>query len=421
MSTAVIHVIGLGVSEKAELSSEARAALNSADVVIGSDRQLATVSLNDGVQTHVLPKLAQLKLDLDVMLSAGKSIALLASGDPLFYGIGGWLGKNFSAASLLFYPAVSSIQAACHRIGISLQDVDVVSLHGRPLSSIRRHLKPEATLVVLTDHKSNPRALAEECKAANFNASKITVCETLGYKTEQVTRFALHELMQTNPDQFDPLHVSIIQVKGVGGVLPVFPGFADTLFTTGAAPGKGMISKREARLQILSYMQPNSGDVIWDIGAGCGGVAVELAYWGQRSSIYAVEFHQERLQHLASNREKFGVVSNLNIVEGRAPDCLAELPMPNKVFIGGSDGELEHLLKQTWDLLPEYGCLVASAVIEKTKNQLKGFVETLAPHQVESVELAVKRGELAESAFEYQAKLPVEIFKFTKVGDAHGG
>ncbi|MAR90370.1 MAG: cobalamin biosynthesis bifunctional protein CbiET [Pseudomonadales bacterium] len=419
MNAAAIHIVGLGVSEKAELSSMAQAAIENAEVVIGSERQLATLGFNENPCSYVLPKLAQLKLDLAEMLSAGKNVALLATGDPLFYGIGGWLTKRFSDAVLTFYPAVSSIQAACHRIGISLQDTDVVSLHGRPLSSIRRHLEPGATLVILTDHKSNPVALANECKAAKFADSDIIVCETLGYKTEKVTCFNVEKLLTMDAQQFDPLHLSIVKVKGAGGVLPVFPGFLDTLFVTGAAPGKGMISKREVRLQILSYMQPNHGDLIWDIGAGCGGVAVELAYWGQRSTVYAIEFHQERLQHLATNREKFGVTSNLHIIKGRAPDCLVELPKPNKVFIGGSDGELEQLLEQAWNLLPENGCLVASAVIEQTKNQLKRFAETLAAHQVESVELAVKRGELVEAALQYQTKLPVEIFKFIKVGDIH--
>ena len=152
---------------------------------------------------------------------------------------------------------------------------------------------------------------------------------------------------------------------------------------------------------------------------GCGGVSVELALWQPQAKVYAIEFHQQRLAYLQQNREHFGVVKNLHVIEGRAPEALAELPAPNKVFIGGSDGELQPLLTKIWQQLPDDGVLVASGVIDSTKQQLQAFAKTLLPTQVESVELSVKRGELEINDAEqndivYTAKLPVEIFKFTK-------
>mgnify|MGYP000129670695 CR=1 FL=1 len=416
----MIHIIGLGVAENAELAAQAQAALLAADIVIGSERQIDVVrslfTKDSVVEFLFLPKLSELKTVINS--AAEKTIAVLASGDPLFYGIGRWFTKHFAAQQLHFYPAVSSVQAACHQLGWSLQDVDVLSLHGRPLEKIRLHLKAQSKLAILTDKNSQPEDLAEECWLAGFEHSSIWVCEKLGYADQTVREFSVQELLEESFD-FDPLHVSLIDLKGEGGFLPNFPGIPDHHFITGTVSGKGMISKREVRLQILSMLQAANEDVIWDIGAGCGGVAVELAYWNQRIAVHAIECHEQRLLYLQQNQQRFGVVSNCHIVAGRAPECLTTLPMPNKVFIGGSDGELQALLQQVWQLLPIGGVIVASAVIEGTKQQLQAFALSLLPAQVECVELAVKRGSInAEAELDFKAKLPVQIFKFIKTGES---
>jgi precorrin-6Y C5,15-methyltransferase (decarboxylating) len=415
-----IHIIGLGVSEFAELSTQTQTVLGGCDMVIGSSRQLDTVaSLLDGIDIIkvVLPKLDRLKAT--IINAEAAAIAVIASGDPLYFGIGRWFSNNFASQYLSFYPAVSSIQVACHRFGLSLQDISVLSLHGRPLEKLRSKIKANTTLVVLTDKFSQPQVLARECIAAGFDQSILHVCENLGYTDEKLSSHSAQALA-LNHQSFDPLHVSIISVMGKGGVLPEFPGFPDAVFETGVEPGKGMISKREVRLTILSFLQPANDDVIWDIGAGCGGVSVELAYWNEQVAVHAVEYHPQRLQYLATNQHRFGVVSNLHIVNGRAPEALAELPAPNKVFVGGSDGELNNLLLQVWQQLPAGGILVASAVIDSTKQQLQSFAQTLNKCQVESVMLGVSRGSLVEKKISYIDKLPVEIFCFKKISSAVG-
>lgn len=414
-----IHIIGLGVSEPVVLIDQARNSLKQSDIVIGSQRQLEIVEplLETSAAERVeLPKLSELKALVE--FHGDKSIAILASGDPLFYGIGRWFGENFSADRLVFYPAVSSIQAACHKQGLSLQDVTVLSLHGRPLEKIRTQLKANTTLVILTDKNSQPQTLARECQAAGFAQSRLSVYENLGYEKERVQGFTVDELLALPEQSFDPLHVTIIHVKGRGGVLPEFPGIPDEHYVTGAEPGKGMISKREVRLAILSHLQPSKGDVIWDVGAGCGGVAVELAYWNEGLSVHAVECHPDRLDCLYENQDRFGLKCNLHVHKGRAPAVLAKLPQANKVFIGGSDGELAGLLDYTWQQLPAGGLLVASAVMDGSKQQLRDFAELLVSNNsasaVESVEIAVKRSQFNAGKLQYIAKLPVEIFTFTK-------
>lgn len=417
-----IDVVSLGVSERADLSVDARQALARADCVIGSSRQLQTIAdcveeLNPSIEQRVLPKLSQLQ-EL-ITKNQPKRMVVLASGDALYYGIGRWFTQHFECSDVRFHPAVSSIQAACHRIGLSLQDARVWSVHGRPLESIRTQLKPSSYLIVLVDKHSTPKALAKECLAAGFESTRLTVCEQLGYAQERVREFSVQQLLDDDGLQFDPLHLTILRVSGLGSVLPTFPGIADERFVTGAEPGKGMISKREVRLCILSYLQPADGDVIWDVGAGCGSVSVELAYWNERVQVYAVECHLKRLEYLSENRDRFGVVMNMHVVQGRAPDCLASLPAANKVFVGGSNGVLPEVLNNVWRILPVGGVLVASAVQDVTRDHLKSFAQDLQDSQVESMEIAVQRGHWVQGetqqTAQYHSKLPVEVFRFVKV------
>ncbi|MFT5721957.1 MAG: precorrin-6Y C5,15-methyltransferase (decarboxylating), partial [Motiliproteus sp.] len=407
----------------ARLDPFATRALQAAEIVIGSPRQLAVVAplLTAAQQQLQLPKLAELQAVLDRYAVQGRaSIAILASGDPLFYGIGRWFGQHIDPQRLYFYPAVSSVQAACHCLGLSLQDVRVVSLHGRPVEKIRTYLKSRQQLVILTDRQSTPQILARECIAAGFDDSILWVCETLGYPQQRVTRHLATSLAASELS-FDPLQVTVIQTRGPGGLLPEFPGIEDARFVTDGPAGKGMLTKREVRLTILSLLQGRRHDVIWDIGAGCGGVAVELSYWNESARIYAVEHHPERLRCLEANRMRFGVSSNLISVAGRAPQALAGLPLPDRVFIGGSDGELPVLLEQVWRQLGCGGVLVASAVTETTKQQLLRFFEQrqqLADGRSETLQLAVSKGDLLAGQLLYRPGLPVTLFKFVKLAGA---
>ncbi|NQZ23029.1 MAG: precorrin-6y C5,15-methyltransferase (decarboxylating) subunit CbiE [Colwellia sp.] len=410
----MIDVIGLGVTDRALLSSAAQAALENSALVIGSARQLAVVG-------HILTKQQQVNLpplaELSQLLEENKSLAtvILASGDPLHYGIGRWLMNKLAAEVLNFHPAVSSMQAACHLLGVSLQDVEVLSLHGRPVEKIRSALKVKSPLLVLTDKNSQPQRLAQECLAAGFAQTTITVVEKIGYPQQTVRQFSLDELLNGAELSFDALHVSYIEPQGLGGILPEFPGFEDQLFSTGMEQGKGMITKREVRLAILSMLQPSHSDVIWDIGAGCGSVTIELAYWQKNAKVYALEHHPQRLSCLHENREKFGVSENVSIIAGRAPQQLSILPAANKVFIGGSDGELLSILISSWQQLPENGLLVASAVTENTKFQLQQFAEQLSEHQqVETLQIAVSKGTRLAGQLLYKPNLSVTLYKFTK-------
>lgn len=412
-----IHIIGLGVAEPLELTQSASNALRDADVLVAWPRHQALIldsALGHQTQRVVVQQLSELKTAFNIQQA--KKFAILASGDPLHFGIGRWLHKHFSEHNLHFYPAISSIQAACHQQALSLQDVTVISLHGRPFESLYPQLKKNRTLLILTDKHSQPQALAKACIDANFKQSIITVHENLGQAQARSRCFDAQTLSHSTLD-FSTLHISVIELKGLGEVQAEFPGIADKHFLTGKAPGEGMITKREVRLNILSLLQAAAGDIIWDIGAGCGSVAIELAYWNTNTHVYAVEYHTERLHYLASNRQHFGVVRNLHIISGRAPECLTDLPKPNKIFIGGSGGKLQTLLHDSWNILPANGVLVVSAVTEASKVILQDFATTHAEQAViDSLEISVKRKHFHKRDIAITQKLPVELFSLTKLG-----
>lgn len=427
-----LHVIGLGVSEQSNLDELALAALRASNRVIGSERQLATVRwwLSEKQQEEVLPKLDVLRAQLQTQLANNETIALLASGDPLFFGIGKWVRQNFPSLGhdkLCFHAGISSIQAACHRLGWSLQDAEVISLHGRPLNTLLPKLKTNQQYILLTDKQSTPKFIAQVCRNSGFESAALTVCEKLGYADERIRQFSLAELLDgaTKTQSFDPLNIVCLQTLDTTQYRPSFPGIPDHHFVTDKQDGKGMITKREVRLAILSLLEPSPEDCIWDIGAGCGGVATELALWGQGAQVYAIEHHPERFACLAQNQHRFGLEGRLHLTEGNAPESCHGLPPSNKVFIGGSGGELGEILKLTWKQLPIGGMLVASAVTENTRYALYAFFQQIDNQaeqdstqeivpEIETLEIAISRGERLAGELYYKPNLPVTLYKFVK-------
>ena len=420
-----IHVVGLGVKAQAVLCQDVQsllASLSAHDKILGSARQLETLGeIAYQAQSHTLPKLADLADCIKHWQQQGvEKLVVLASGDALHYGIGAWLGRfvdqNPVLNTIRYYANVSSVQEACHRLGLSLQDAQVVSLHGRPLFSLRRYLQPNRHLLLLTDQFSQPQHIAKELLQAGLDDSQIQVCEALGYGEEKVTAYSAKELAEL-AHEFNPLNVVMVTTSHQASFYPSAPGIAESRFVTDKGHGKGMITKREVRLAILSYMALDAKDVVWDIGAGCGGVSVELAYWQAKATVYGIEHHPERLACLEENRQRFGVMQNLQIIAGRAPQALVDLPLPNKVFIGGSDGALEEMMNQVWCLLPEGGRLVVSAVTETSRCQVMSFMtsrDLAQDAEDDALQIAISRCERLAGQRVFRPSLPVNLYQFIK-------
>jgi precorrin-6Y C5,15-methyltransferase (decarboxylating) len=402
-----VQVVGMGM-ETGVLGPAARAALARAELVIGAAAHLAAFpELTAEKRPYPSPMSGLWDL---LQAHAGRRIALLASGDPLFFGISQTLLRHLPPEHLTFHPNVSSIQAAFARLGRPWQPAQRVSLHGRPLASLRAVLRGHRLYALLTDRDSSPTAIARLLVETGFGASDLWVAEDLGMVSERFRHFRAADLANVDTE-FSPLNVVILETHGPGGVLPEFPGIPDHGFSTGAELGKGLLSKREVRLTILSLLAPRAGEIGWDVGAGCGGVAVEWARWNPDGEVHAVECNPERLEHLGVNRERFGVVANLHIVPGHAPEALTDLPDPQAVFIGGSNGGLRELLDAVWARLQPGGRLVASAVTEDSRVELHGFVGDRA---AEWTELSIARGERLAGQRVMRPYLPVLLMKLEK-------
>ena len=406
-----ITVIGLGICQPPLLNAKALSALGSCDCIMGSPRQLESIAHAQVVANQsrtqpaslCLPKLKHIAHEI----KGFDHVVILASGDPLLFGIGKYLQSEFGD-QVTCISGVSSLQGACELTGLSLQDAQLVSLHGRPLNHLKRHLQPHRTLLILTDQNSHPQAIAKVLVAANLGLSKIHVCERLGYEDQNQQQFIAQDLA-TNSTPFASLHVTVVHTLGIGHVMPNFPGIADAHFVTDGESGKGLLTKREVRLNILSLLQPAPQDIAWDIGAGCGGVAIEWALWNPQGQVYAIEHHDQRIACLEANKEAFGVSANLSVIQDKAPDCLKELPFPDKIFIGGSGGELGRIMQLAWQLLKPGGRLAASAVTEPSKAALRQFSLHIEQQPADYLQVAISRHDTIAGQDLLRPALPVTL------------
>ncbi len=393
-----LDVVGMGVDGIP--TAAAAPLLQAAQLLIGAPRHLRNLT---GVSADTAPYPSPLSGLWPLLRHhQGQRIVLLASGDPLLYGIGASLLQRLDPRHLRFHANVSSVQAALARARKPWQHTTVISLHGRPLATLRASLQGNRRYALLTDADSTPADIATLLCACGYRASTLWVAEQLGSSEETITSFGADQV----PDrQFAVLNVVVVEVAGAGGVLPEFPGIPDHWFDTdGSRPGTGMISKREVRLAALSLLQPRAGDLGWDVGAGCGGISVEWARWNHRGRVIAIECEAARVEHIASNRERFGVVNNLEIRHDRAPQALADLPAPDAIHVGGSDGDLDAILHTCWQRLKPGGRLVAAAVTEASRAILHEFADPVDAHWTQ---LGIAHEEYLGSQQVLRPQLPV--------------
>lgn len=408
-----IDVVGLGVADHFDaLPAGHRQVLRDATLIIGGERQLALLPSLPATRVHYPSPFS----DLASLLPEYRHerVVLLASGDPLFYGIGNWLNRHLAPSALRFHSNVSSVQVAFSRIGQPWQQAEVISLHGRPLGHLQSRLRGQRLYALLTDARNHPAAIASALCDWGQADAQCWVLEALGSKQERVQSFSAADLAVSR-QAFNPLNIVILH--SVAHSPHEFPGLADTAFITDSSPGSGMISKREVRLMVLSLLQPAANEIGWDIGAGCGGVAVEWALANPLGQVIAIENHPKRIACLQANRQKFAVETNLQLLTAKAPECLAELSeaaTPNAIFVGGGGADLGAILEHAWSRLAPGGRLVASAVTETSRATLLGFASRCDGEPAWS-QLTVSRPDQLAGQLILKPRLPVLLMKCSKL------
>ncbi len=294
------------------------------------------------------------------------NVAVLASGDPLFYGIGHRLLTEFAEDIIEFYPALSSIQRGCALFKIPWDDAAITSLHGRKSGHIAGLLLRHSKNLILTDTHNSPELIAGRLldylrligEAILPGGITMLVAEDLGLASEKLFRGTLGE---ASKQHFSPLNIVCLLVPGV----PDTPSWCFGLGEDLIQHSRGLITKNEVRAATLHQLQLPRQGVFWDIGAGSGSLSIEAARMNPELTIYAIEHKPEELANIKNNIVKFGCY-NIVPVFGRAPEALLNLPDPDRVFIGGSSGSLPAIIELLAKRFARDGRLVINGVIEKT-------------------------------------------------------
>ncbi|RZT16046.1 precorrin-6Y C5,15-methyltransferase (decarboxylating) [Mycobacterium sp. BK558] len=347
----VIVVVGIGADGMAGLAPPARAELARATVVYGSARQLDLLDETVGAVRRPWP--SPMLPAIDTLLDgADGDVHVVASGDPLLHGVGSTLIRRHGADRVAVLPHVSSVTLACSRVGWSVQDTEVISLvTAEPVSAIRRG----GQAVVLSRDRTSPAELARLLTATGRGDSEVTILEQLGGLRELRRSSTAREWAARPPGDVDDLNVIAVRYLPDERLAAVLP---DDAFSH-----DGQLTKQAMRAVTLAALGPRPGELLWDVGAGSGSVAIEWCRAGTGCRAVAFERDPQRRARIGDNARTFGVVLD---VRAGAPESFASAPTPAAIFIGGGVTGPD-LLTACWDRLPAGGRLVANAVTAESE------------------------------------------------------
>ena len=402
--SAWLTVIGIGENGIASLSPTARALVECAEVLIGGDRHLAMV---EGGAAERVPWPSPLRALLDRIEGwRGRRVVVLATGDPLHYGIGGALVRRFGATSLHVIPAHSAFTLATARLAWPREGVETLTLHGRPIATLSGWLAPGARLVLLANDGDTPRQVAALLVERGFGRSRMVVFEHMGGALERRMETTAARWGRAPAADFNTIALECAGDAGAK-VYARVPGLPDEAFRH-----DGQITKREVRAATLAALQPLPGQRLWDIGAGAGSIAIEWLRAAPGTSAHAIEAEPARVAMIAENAAALGV-PGLEIVAGVAPAALANLAPPDAVFIGGGVAT-PGVLEAAFAALAPGGRLVANAVSVAGESALAAFQRG---HGGTLTRIAVARAGAAGDTLLWRALAPVTQLSLVK---AHG-
>ncbi|AXA68722.1 precorrin-6y C5,15-methyltransferase (decarboxylating) subunit CbiE [Pseudomonas oryzihabitans] len=395
-----LTVVGIGEDGYPGLGKQARRALLDAQVIIGGPRQLALLPPCLRAIREPWPQPFALAPVLD---RRGTPVCVLASGDPMLFGVGASLSRQLSADELQVLPAPSSYSLAAARLGWPLQAVALVSVVARPLAGVVRHLHPGARLLVLSNDGHSPAALAALLVDQGFGASQLQVLEHLGGPLERRISGRAQDWSLAEAAALNLVAIEILSETGEAG-LPLTPGLPDSAYRH-----DGQLTKRDVRAVTLARLAPRPGELLWDVGAGCGSIGIEWARSHSRCRVLAIEADAGRQAHILHNRDQLGAPA-LQLVAGQAPEALAGLATPDAIFIGGGL-TAQGVLDSCWAALKPGGRLVANAVTLQTEAALVAFRER---HGGDLTRLQVAQAQPLGAFDTWRAALPITLLDVVK-------
>ena len=396
-----LALVGIGEDGLEGLTPAARRLVAQAALVVGGKRHLA---LAGPLKAETMTWPSPIENALDVIEGhRGRSVCVLASGDPFFFGVGAMLMRRFTADEMTSIPAASAFALAASRLGWSQQDCALVTLHGRPLEAIIPHLCPGARIVALSWDDATPAKLAALLTERRMGRSKLIICEAMGGLGERIRTAEAQYFALDNVAALNTIALEVV-AEHDARVLPRTAGLPDEWFEH-----DGQITKREIRAMTLSALSPGRGELLWDVGSGSGSVAIEWMLADPQNNAVAIEARRDRAERIARNALSFGVPA-LSVVVGEAPHVFADLPTPDAIFIGGG-ASTPGMIERAFGALAPRGRLVVNAVTLETQ---AACVDWRARWSGELTQIAVAHAEPIGRYSGWRAAMPIVQWRLVK-------
>jgi precorrin-6Y C5,15-methyltransferase (decarboxylating) len=397
-----LSIVGIGEDGLAGVSAVAGALIAQAEVLVGGDRHLAMLPADDTREKLLWTSPIETSLET-IVRRRGQSVCVLASGDPMCYGIGVTLTRRLAIAEMTIIPAPSAFSLACARLGWSLTDVETISLCGRDPALLHAVLYPQARVLVLSAGAHTPALVAASLTQHGFGSSHMTVLEHMGGAHERLIEGLAASWDAVPTAALNTIAITCRADPGIAGWSRL-AGLPDTAYHH-----DGQLTKHEVRAITLAALAPVPGQLLWDVGAGCGSIGIEWMRSHARCRAIAIEPHAIRRQYIADNAAALGT-PNLEIIAGEAPAALQELPPPDAVFIGGGLSTA-NLLATCWQALRPGGRLVANAVTVESEQRL---LHWHSQHGGALRRIAIQRAEPVGTFLGWKAMVPVTQWVVTK-------
>jgi|SRR5271166_1371494 len=396
-----LSIVGLGEDGIDGLSPAARRLVAQAAFIVGGKRHLSLIG-TVAAETLAWPSPIEEAFDA-IEARRGSPVCVLASGDPFFFGIGSTLMRRFSPDEMVCAPAPSAFSLAASRLGWAQQDCALLSLHGRPLEAIIPHLRPGARILALSWDDATPAKLAALLAERGFGRSKLTVCEAMGGPRERIRASKVQSFALDNVAALNTIALEVAADRRAR-ILPQVAGLPDDWFEH-----DGQITKRDVRAITLAALAPESGETLWDVGAGSGSVAIEWMLADPANRAVAIEAREDRAARIVRNSLNFGV-PGLAVTRGEAPHVFHDLPEPNAIFIGGG-ASAPTMIERAVDALPSGGRLVVNAVTLETQAACVGW---RAHWGGELVQVAVAHAEPVGRFSGWRVTMPIAQWRWVK-------
>ncbi len=395
-----LTVVGIGEDGFKGLGRNARHALLRATRIIGAQRQLDLLPVCIRGERQLWPSPFSLE---PVLAKRGEPVCVLASGDPMLYGVGVSLARQITAEELLILPAPSSVSLAAARLGWPLQDVVTLSVVARPFAAINAHLASGVRLLVLSNDGGSPALIAALLTEAGFGPSRLAVFEHLGGANERRLDGLAADWQHLSTADLNLVAIDCLASSDTPR-LSRLAGLPDSAFRH-----DGQLTKRDVRAMTLARLAPMPGELLWDVGAGSGSIGIEWMRTHPSCRALAIEADEGRQGLIEHNRDVLGV-PGLHLVRGTAPDALHGLPTPDAIFIGGGvtrDGVLD----ACWQQLRPGGRLVANAVTLQSEMTLMNW---RAQHGGELTRIHVAQAQPLGEFDTWRQALPITLLDMVK-------